>query len=185
MATMATSTSPGSRRRAYGATSRWLHWITVIALVAQLVIGYVLDVDDSGRGRGRGRGGESGRGRGRGGDDDPTLDLGWNLLTAHVSLGLLIALLAVVRVAWRRTAGLPPWAEALTERERRWATLTERALLALLVVVPLTGVALVVGIDAGEDDLLALHVAGHLALYAALAAHVGLVLRRRLLPRML
>ncbi len=91
--------------RAYGATTRTLHWVTVLALLAQFTVGYLLDVDDSGGGRGRGRGGESGRGRGRGGDDDSALDLGWNLVTAHVSLGLLIVLLAVARVAWRRRRG--------------------------------------------------------------------------------
>jgi cytochrome b561 len=175
MAAMATGT------RAYGATARWLHWTTVGALGGQLLVGYLLDVDDSGRGRGRGRGGDSGRGRGRGGDDETVLDLGWNLLTAHVSLGVLIVLLAGARIAWRRTAGLPPWAAALGERERRWATYVERTLLALLVAVPLTGLGLV----AGDDDLLPLHVAGHIALYAAVAAHLTLVLRRGLLGRML
>ena len=90
-------------------------------------------------------------------------------------------LVALVRIAWRRASGLPPWAQALTARERQLATVIERILLALLVVVPLTGLALVLG----DDDLLPLHVAGHVALYAAVAAHLALVLRRGLLPRML
>ena len=167
--------------RAYGATTRTLHWVTVLALLAQFTVGYLLDVDDSGRGRGRGRGGESGRGRGRGGDDDSALDLGWNLLTAHVSLGLLIVLLAVTRVVWRRHAGLPPWAETLGDGVRRFVTATERVLLTLLFVVPLTGLALVLG----DDDLLWLHVTAHIAFFVALAAHVGVVLRRGLLSRML
>ena len=167
--------------RAYGATTRALHWVTVLALLTQFVVGYLLDVEDSGRGRGRGRGDGSGRGRGGGGDDDSALDLGWNLLTAHVSLGLLIVLLAVLRVLWRRVAGLPPWAEALSEGERRLVTATEKVLLALLFVVPVTGLALVLS----DDDLLPVHVAAHIAFFAVLAAHVGLVLRRGLLPRML
>lgn len=54
-------------------------------------------------------------------------------------------------------------------------------LLTLLFVVPVTGIALVVG----SDDLLPLHVAAHVAFFAALAAHLGLVLGRRLVPRML
>ena len=171
-----------SRARAYGPLARALHWFTVLALSAQFTIGYLLDVDDSGRGRGRGRGGEgSGRGRGRGGDDDTTLDLGWNLLTAHVALGSLVVLLAVLRVVSRRVSALPPWAESLTDGERRLATATERALLTLLFVVPLTGLALVLG----DDDLLVIHVAAHIAFFVALAVHVGLVLRRGLLPRML
>jgi cytochrome b561 len=174
-----------NQARAYGATTRWLHWLTALALLGQFVVGYLLDVDDSGRGRGRGRGrgGGSGRGRGRGGeDDDFPIDLGWNLLTAHVSLGTLIVLLAALRLVWRRVSGLPPWAETLSERQRRFATLTERTLLTLLFVVPITGIVLVLG---GDDDLLPLHVVAHIAFYVALTAHVGLVLWRGLLPRML
>jgi cytochrome b561 len=176
-------TSMTNRARAYGPVARALHWFTVLALVAQFTIGYLLDVEDSGRGRGRGRGrGEgSGHGRGRGGDDDTTLDLGWNLLTAHVALGSLIVLLAVLRVVSRRVSTLPPWAESLTDGERRLATTTERVLLTLLFVVPLTGLALVLG----DDDLLVVHVAAHIAFFAALAVHVALVVRRGLLPRML
>ncbi len=166
--------------RAYGATTRALHWATVLALLAQFVVGYSLDVDDSGHGRGRGRGEGSGRGRGRGGDDT-VLDLGGNLVTAHVSLGLLIVLLAAARVVWRRMSGLPPWAGTLSDGERRLVTLTERVLLTLLFVVPLTGLSLVLG----DDDLLWLHVTAHIAFYLALAAHVAIVLRRGLLPRML
>jgi cytochrome b561 len=158
-----------------------LHWVTVLALLAQFVVGYLLDVDDGGGGRGRGRGDGPGRGRGRGGDDDSALDLGMNLLTTHVSLGLLIVLLAVLRVVWRRVAGLPPRAETLSDGERRIVTVTERVLLTMLFVVPLTGLALVLG----DDDLLPVHVTAHMAFFVALAAHVVLVLRRGLLPRML
>jgi hypothetical protein len=35
----------------------------------------------------------------------------------------------------------------------------------------------------GEDVLLALHVAGHIATFVALALHVGIALRRRTLSR--
>ena len=171
--------------RAYGATTRWLHWLTVGALVTQFSIGYLMDADDSGRGRGRGRGrGEGsghGRGRGRGGDDDSLLGEGWNLVTTHVALGLLILLLAALRVLWRRASGLPPWAERLSVSDRRLVVLTERTLLALLFVVPVTGLVLVLG----DDDWLPIHVAAHIAFFVALAAHVGIVLRRGLLPRML
>ena len=147
----------------------------MVALVAQFTVGYVMDVDDSGhgRGRGRGRGGESGRGRGRGGEDGALLDDPGTLLTVHLLLGALILTLAVVRVTWRRLDGLPPWAEALTPGERRLATWTERALLVLLFVIPLSGAAVLLG----DDDLLPLHVAAHVAFFVALAAHLGLVLR--------
>ena len=176
-----------NRPEGYGTVSRTLHWATVAALLAQFAIGYLMDWDDgdSGRGRGRGRGGGSGRGRGRGGDDS-----GWSLpdlgddplLTVHVLLGLTIIGLGLARWVWRRVDSLPAWAEQLTEADKRLAHWTERALLTLLIVVPATGLALVLS---GDDDLLPLHVGAHVAFYVALAAHLFLVLRRRLLPRML
>lgn len=169
----------------YGAVTKTLHWLTVLALIAQVVIGYAMDGDDSGRGRGRGRGrsGESGRGRGRGGeDDDRSLFEGpLDLVDLHVLLGIAIIALALARIAWRRTTPLPPWDERLTPGERRWVAASERVLLALLILVPATGLALVLG----DDDLLPLHVAGHLALYTTVALHVALVVRRRLVGRML
>ena len=59
--------------------------------------------------------------------------------------------------------------------------LTERVLLTLLFVIPLSGAAVLLG----DDDLLVVHVGAHLAFFAALAAHLGLVLSRRLVGRML
>ncbi|MCW2739393.1 cytochrome b/b6 domain-containing protein [Nocardioides sp.] len=166
----------------YRPAAKVLHWLTVLALGAQLAVGYVMDADDSGHGRGRGRGGESGRGRGRGGESEGYLDDPDTLVKVHVALGLTILVLAVARVVWRRVAGLPPWAEQLTPAQRSLATWTERVLLATLFVIPVTGLALVAS---GDDDLLWPHVTGHLVFFAALVAHVGLVARRRLLPRML
>jgi cytochrome b561 len=49
----------------------------------------------------------------------------------------------------------------------------------LLFVVPLTGLWLVVV----SDDAVALHVAGHIAFFVALALHVGLVLKHQLIDR--
>ena len=161
----------------YGGVTKALHWLTVLALLAQFTVGYVMDVDDSGRGRGRGRGGDSagsGRGRGRGGDE-ALLDDPGTLLTVHLLLGALILTLAVVRVAWRRFDGLPPWAEALSPGERRLAHWTERSLLTLLFVIPVSGAVVLVA-----DDLVWLHVGAHLAFFVALAAHVGLVLKHQL-----
>ena len=181
-----------TRPEGYGLVAKTLHWVTVAALVVQVVLGYSMDWDDdsgSGRGRGRGRGGDSGRGRGRGGDDDEDAGLAWawpdpddSLVWVHVALGLGIVALGLARLAWRRWDSLPAWAEQLSASDRRLATWTERVLLVLLVVVPLTGVALILS---GDDDLLGPHVAGHVALYAAVATHLWLVIRRRLLPRML
>ncbi len=68
-------------------------------------------------------------------------DGGIGLGEAHVLLGLLILTLAVVRVAWRRHDGLPPWSEHLSDGDRRLVHWTERVLLTLLFVVPLSGSA--------------------------------------------
>jgi cytochrome b561 len=166
-----------TRARAYGAVARWLHWLTVVALAAQFTVGYLLDVGGQGRGRGRGQGDGRGRGRGRGGED---LDVfGDGLLTLHVALGLTILALALVRWWWRRRQGLPPWAATLSAIERTIAHWTERVLYLLLVVIPVTGLWLVLV----SDDAVGVHVASHVAFFVALAAHVGLVLKHQFVDR--
>lgn len=183
----------------YGSVTKWLHWSTVVALAAQFVIGYLLD-DESGRGRGRGRGGDgddgdssgpgsghelvldSGRGRGRGGDDDWSIGFGPGddrLATVHVALGLTILALTVLRLCWRRATALPGWAEGLSSGERQLATWTERLLYLCLLVIPLTGLSLLLV----SDDLLWLHVASHIVFFVALALHLGLVLKHSVVDR--
>lgn len=99
----------------------------------------------------------------------------------HVLLGLAIVAIGVVRVVWRRTTALPPWDPRLTRTDRKVLHRAEQTLLAMLFVVPATGIALVVG----SSDLVPLHIAAHLCFYAALAVHVGVVVRRRVVGRML
>lgn len=175
----------------YGGVSKALHWTTVSLLLGQFLVGWSMDLDDgSGRGRGRGRGGESGRGRGRGGDEGYEVfgDGPWGLPELHVVLGVTILAVAVLRVAWRRVGGLPPWAEHLSARERTVEAHAEKALLLSLFAMPLSGLLL---LGTGEDDWLPLHVVSHVLFLAALTVHVGLVLlhtvvrRDRHLARML
>lgn len=161
----------------YGTATKVLHWSTVAAIVAQFTIGYSLDVGGQGRGRGRGRGEGSGQGRGRGGDLEVFGDDG--VLTAHVLLGVTILGLAVTRLWWRRRTALPPWAPGLTAFERRLAHWTERALYTLLFAIPLSGLWLVLV----SDDAVAVHVAGHVAFFVVISAHVGLVLKHQLVDR--
>jgi cytochrome b561 len=171
----------------YGLVTQTLHWLTLALVLAQLAVGYLLDVDDSGAGRGRGRGrsGESGRGRGRGGSDDEggydVLDGTFDLLDVHVLLAVAILTVAVLRVLWRTSTPLPPWSPRLTRTDRLVLSWVERLLLALLFVIPATGLALV----GGGEDLLILHVAAHVAFYITLAVHVAIVVRRRVVRRML
>lgn len=112
---------------------------------------------------------------------EATLGDGLSRPEIHVLLGLVLIALAVLRVLWRSTTSLPPWDERLTPADRFVVHITERLLLTLQFVVPITGIVLV----AVNDDLLWLHILGQLVFFVALAAHLGLVLGKRLLPRML
>lgn len=159
-----------------------LHWTTVAALVAQFAVGYGLDRSSW----------LEGLGDAWLGDED-------RLLVVHAGLGIVILLLASFRLWWRRVAGLPPWAPGLSAVERRLAAGTEKLLYVLLFAIPLTGLALVLvsgedwDVGRGEwvaprawldDDLLVgAHVTTHLVLFAAVAAHVGLVLKHQLVDR--
>jgi cytochrome b561 len=198
----------------YGAVTKLLHWLTVLVIGAQFVVGYTMDADGDFQeadcdppGEGRSGGDTSDaeeaeldrledrceaeqdalEGRSEDGvgtawsdlGDGSLLDGGLTGPEVHVLLGLTIILLGVVRLVWRSTTPLPPWAEALSERERFVEAWLEKVLLGLLFVVPGTGILLVLG----EDDWLPLHVAAHVAFFAALALHVGLVLRHTVVRR--
>ncbi len=207
----------------YGVVTKALHWLTVLAVLVQFVVGYVMDIDAShDRAEDQLRA-ESERledeaeGQGEAAEErveaeterrEDLLDAekgeeasavfsdvaggtaladGLSLPEVHVGLGLFIIALAVLRLLWRRTTPLPPWAGHLSSAERRLEGGLEKLLLALLVVVPATGLLLM----AAGDDWLPLHVAAQVAFLVAIAAHVGLVLthtvvhRNRHLARML
>lgn len=191
------------QRTGYPPTTKVLHWLTVLVLAAQLVVGYTLDVED---GRDRvedaldaradraGSEAEEERleeladaalDRARDPDLATTVDRVTSgdepVLTTHVALGLALLLLALVRLVRRRVVPLPPWAEQLSEGERRLAHRTEQVLYLTLILMPVTGL----GVLLVDDDVLPLHVATHVTFFVAITLHVGLVLRRRLLPRML
>ena len=165
----------------YGALTKALHWLTVVLITAQFVVGWTMEDDSGGgRGRGRGRGEGSGHGRGRGGDGSD-FD-GIDQLPLHVGLGIAILVVAIVRVAWRLSTPLPPWDERLSPMQRRLLGGSERVLLLMLFAIPLTGLGMVLS---EEDDYLGLHVTSHVLFFAALAVHVGVVVAKRLLPRMI
>jgi cytochrome b561 len=97
----------------------------------------------------------------------------------HVLLGLSLLALGLVRLLWRRTTPLPPWAEHLSGGERRLESWLERLLLMGLLVVPATGLLLV----AGEEDWLPIHVAAQIGFLTVTAVHVGLVLKHTVVRR--
>lgn len=168
----------------YGVGAKVLHWGMLLALVAQFAVGYSME-------RAEGLLGWAVN-RLLGGEDD-------RLLVVHVGLGVAILALAVVRVAWRKVAGLPPWAETLSEGERRFAHRVEQVLYWMMFLIPLTGLALVLisgedwDLNGGEwvaplewiddDVLLAAHISAHLVFFGGFFAHVGLVLKHQLINR--
>jgi cytochrome b561 len=90
-------------------------------------------------------------------------------------------------VIWRKVGGLPSWADHLGQYERRLEGWMEKILLALLFVVPATGLILI----AAGVGWLPLHVTVQVMFLVVIAVHVGLVLnhtvvrRHRHLARML
>lgn len=182
----------------YGVVTKLLHWATVAVLVAQFVVGYVMVAEgdfekadcDVGSDRLREQC-EQRQETLQARADDPLgtaysdlaagdiLDGGLGLPEVHVLLGLLVLVLAASRVVWRRRAGLPPWAESLSSGERTWAHWTEKLLLTLLFVIPLSGLLLVVV----SYDFLPLHIAAHIGFFVTIAAHLGLVAKRTIVQR--
>ena len=185
----------------YPLATKVLHWLTVLVLATQLVVGYSLDVEDpqdrvedalDARADRATTEAEEERleeladaAKERAGDPDlgTTVDEVTSgdqpVLTTHVAFGLILLLLAVVRLVRRRVVPLPPWAETLSESERKLAHRTEQVLYFTLVVMPLSGI----GVLLVDDGLLPVHIASHVTFYVALALHLGLVLKHTLVDR--
>lgn len=189
----------------YSATTKVLHWATLVVLLAQFLVGYRLDLEDDPAEAAREARAERLEERAdaapteareealeeradaledvSGTDAGAVLDrvVGGDepLLTLHVALGLTVLVLAVARLVRRRVLELPPWAATLSEAERRVAHRTEQALYLALVAMPLSGIGLLLV----YDELLPLHVASHVVFFVALAVHVGLVLKHQLVDR--
>ena len=181
--------------RGYRGSQKLLHWLTVLAVAAQLAVGYNLDLDGEDcdpPGEERSGGDTTDQFEDRldrledaceaRADDYDLLGGGVDLAELHLVLGLTVLALGVLRPLVRRVAGLPPWSEHLSAGQRRLAGLTEKALMLLLVVVPLSGLVL---LGTGDDSWLPLHVAAHVAFFVALAAHLFTNLRPAILRRML
>ena len=181
--------------RGYRWSQKAMHWVTVAAMAGQLAVGYNLDLDEQdcdppGEELSGGDTTDAFEDRldrledaceARAGDYD-MVGGGFDLAELHLVLGLTVLALGVLRPVLRRVAGLPPWSEHLSAGQRRLAGLTEKSLMLLLVVVPLSGLVL---IGTGDDSWLPLHIAAHVAFFLALAAHLSTNLRPAILRRML
>ena len=92
--------------------SRILHWLMAVALLAMLFIGVTM-----------------------------VASLGnyhW-LVAIHRPLGILILILAAIRLVNRMCTTLPPFPPTMSHREQQIASATERLLYALMFALPLVG----------------------------------------------
>jgi cytochrome b561 len=101
-----------------------IHWLTVVLLLTQVYVGFTF--------HGMERGPERGE---------------W--FTWHKTIGALILLLSLARLAWRLGHKPPPFPPELPRWERVAAVWNHRAFYFLLIVLPLTGLLAVSG---GADE---------------------------------
>ena len=178
----------------YGLVTKTLHWLTFLVVVAQFAVGYTMDTEDERERFDRredaceatvdSEAAEAEEERceeqvdreedaARDEAEDRPSDL-------HVALGIAILVLAGIRVLWRATTPLPPWSPRYGRLGRTLQHWLEKAMLALLFLVPLSGFLLYRG-----DAALALHIAAHVAFYVVVGVHIALQVFHRHLPRML
>jgi cytochrome b561 len=100
----------------YGRFASALHWLIGVALLAEIVFGFLLD-DIAPRGT-------------------PARAAVINL---HKSIGVLLGLLVVLRLAWRWRHAPPPWPEWMPLWQRSAARLLHAAMYVCMLALPLSG----------------------------------------------
>lgn len=111
-----TVTTESIRGARYGRVAIALHWLLGLALLAEIVFGFLLD-DIAPRGMPSRAG----------------------VINLHKSIGIVLGLLALARLAWRLKHAPPAWPASMQRWEQRAATLGHQALYAGMIVVPLAG----------------------------------------------
>jgi len=114
--------STGLRAVRYRSIVVWIHWITALVVVSQVVIGFAFH-----------------RFTERGTPERMEL-LAW-----HKTIGAVILLLALLRLAVRLMNPPPPYPSDFPKWERAAAVWSHRLFYLLLIVIPLTGLAAVSG----------------------------------------
>ena len=162
----------------YGRVAAWLHWGLGLALLAQIAFGLLLDEIAP---RGTPARGE--------------------VINLHKSIGIVLGILIVVRIAWRLGHAPPAWPATMTAARRHAARVGHFALYFCMVVAPLAGylgsnlsphgvrffgVALPPwGPDrpAVYDFLIGVHDVSTYALLALVTGHVAMALKHAFIER--
>jgi cytochrome b561 len=106
-------------RTHYGTVAMTLHWLIAVLLIANICLGlYFSDLSH----------------------DDPSLFL---LVQTHKSIGLTVLALSVIRLAWRLVNPVPPLPPGMSAPLRFIAHASHFLLYALIILIPLSGWAMV------------------------------------------
>lgn len=103
----------------YTATAKLLHWLIAAFIVVQVALGLYMTRGALGH------------------------QLKFELYQLHKSMGITVLMLMAVRVFWRFLATTPAWPGHMRQWKRRAARNTHIALYALLLMVPLSGWAMI------------------------------------------
>ena len=101
----------------YSGLAQALHWLIAVLVVAQFTLVWTAETLPRG-------------------------DLRTTLMLTHVSIGFTVLLLAIVRIVWRFMKTPPAFPASMSNAEQWLARLTHWALYALILAMPLSGVAL-------------------------------------------
>jgi cytochrome b561 len=157
--------------RQWGIVQQTLHWIVVLAVVTQLIIGFNLW---------------------RMTPENPQWE---SVLPIHAGVGLTILALMLFRLYWRRTHAVPKLPDTLTPGQKALAHANHYGLYGLLIAMPIVGYFLVsshgqpvpffnaqLPAVIGENETLqyslrGLHILGAITLVLLLALHIFAALR--------
>ena len=92
----------------YGATAKWLHWITAVIIIVMLIAGRTLEA--------------------------LPIDERTQIIMVHSGLGTLVLLLLLVRLWWRRGHPVPGPTNNMSARQASLSTLMHRALYTLFLL---------------------------------------------------
>ena len=99
----------------FAVQSRILHWLMAVMLLSMLFIGVTMVA---------------------------SLGNYHRLVAIHRPLGIMILILAIIRLINRKFTTLPPFLPTMSARERRISTATEKLLYTLMIAMPLIGWAM-------------------------------------------